>query len=237
MFPRPSVEWHDDYTLGKHAAEGHPDGGQTHTQLLWPPSRAPATEFLTTWSSSRAKHDGDNSCRRDILWEGVPLPTMPTLSYPKSFGPLTTLPCGAQCNIEISQGGIASAPTSQRALAFAALTANIPAAGGRDSLNLSQRHPPYRSECLPAFQQVCRHAHLPAPPTRPSRTGLAATHPFSKKHCERSSRLSARLCTGTRVLWPTHRRHAIQLPRAQIGIHSRHAGRSQAMVGGRAGLP
>lgn len=119
----------------------------------------------------RAKHDGDNNRRRDILWEGAALANHANLAcclgYPKSFGPVTTLPCTAQCNIEISQGGIASAPTSQRAFAFAALTANIPAAGGhRDSLNLSQRHPPYRSVSC-AFQQVCLDmtaAHLSAPP-------------------------------------------------------------------------
>lgn len=70
-----------------------------------------------------------------MLWEGAASAHHANLAcclgYPKSFGPLTTLPCTAQCNIEISQGGIASAPTSQRAPAFAALTASIPAAGGQ----------------------------------------------------------------------------------------------------------
>lgn len=102
----------------------------------------------------------ENNGPRDMLWEGAASANHGNLAcclgYPKSFGPLTTLPCIAQCNIEIPQGGIASAPTSQRASAFAALTASIPAAGEQ---RFSQSFPtppslPLRLSC--AFQQVCR---------------------------------------------------------------------------------
>lgn len=105
----------------------------------------------------RAKHDGDNSRRRDILWEGAALANHANLAYclgyPKSFGPVTTLPCTAQCNIEISQGGIASAPTSQRAFAFAALTANIPAAGGTEILSIFPNATLPTAQCLVLFNK------------------------------------------------------------------------------------
>jgi hypothetical protein len=147
-----------------------------------------------------------------------------------------TLPCTAQCNIEISQGGIASAPTSQRAFAFAALTANIPAAGGGFSQSFpTLPSPPLRLSC--AFQQAC--------------VAMTAAHlcpqDFQGKTRTYSPLLQEALrARFTPVCEIEHRDQGSQFrrigdmqfscPEPKSANTGRHAGRSQAMGGGRAGL-
>jgi hypothetical protein len=147
-----------------------------------------------------------------------------------------TLPCTAQCNIEISQGGIASAPASQRAIAFAALTANIPAAGGRGhSLSLFPKPPlPTAQTVLCAFQQ----ASVPMCSTLPQDfQGNTRSYPPLLQEA-----LRARFTLACKI---EHRGQgsSVDAPEtcilaAQNANRGRHAGTTQAMaVGGHAGLP
>lgn len=82
-----------------------------------------------------------------------------------------TLPCTAQCNIEILRVALLRLqPVKGHLPSPRLLLASQQLEGRHFTLNLSQRHPPCRSDCLPrAFQQACvaiTVAHL-CPPRLP----------------------------------------------------------------------
>lgn len=173
-----------------------PDGGHILLNHVGSPAEQRPRSF---WQSRAVR--GRNTTRKIVAddihsGKGLLQPTnhvnLGCLSYPKSFGPLMTLPCAAQCNIEMLRVALLRLQPVKRYLPSPRLLLASQQLGGGETLSRFPNATLSATQtALCVFQRVVMAtSHLI--PSRQSRVKLATTDPFCKKYASAVHILAAR---------------------------------------------